>query len=70
MKYLSLILVFAIPCCLAAQNIDKDGGSTYVVVIGISDYQDAEIPDLKFAHRDAEAFANFLRSPANHPTND
>jgi len=38
--------------------------STRAVVIGISDYQDPAIPDLRFADRDAEAFANFLRSPA------
>ncbi len=37
---------------------------THAVVIGISDYQDPGIPDLRFADRDAEAFANFLRSPA------
>ncbi len=36
---------------------------TYAVVVGISDYQDPEIPDLKYVHKDAEAFANFLRSP-------
>ncbi|MBK9017605.1 MAG: caspase family protein, partial [Saprospiraceae bacterium] len=34
------------------------------VVIGISDYQDEQIPDLRFADRDAEAFAQWLRSPA------
>jgi hypothetical protein len=28
-------------------------------VIGISDYQDADIPNLRFAERDAEAFTNF-----------
>ncbi|MBK9108777.1 MAG: caspase family protein [Saprospiraceae bacterium] len=37
---------------------------TYAVVIGISDYQDAGIPDLRFADKDAEAFANYLRSEA------
>lgn len=37
-------------------------GATYAVVIGISDYQSPDIPDLRFADRDAEAFANFLRS--------
>ena len=37
---------------------------TYAVVVGISDYQDKDIPDLRFADKDAEAFANFLRSPA------
>lgn len=39
-------------------------GATYAVVVGISNYQDEQIPDLKYADRDAEAFANFLRSPA------
>jgi tetratricopeptide (TPR) repeat protein/uncharacterized caspase-like protein len=37
---------------------------TYAVVVGISDYQDKNIPDLRYADRDAQAFANFLRSPA------
>ncbi len=38
--------------------------STYAVVVGISDYQDPGIPDLRFADKDAEAFANYLRSSA------
>ncbi len=38
--------------------------STRAVVVGISDYQDDRIPDLKYAHRDAEAFAAWLASPA------
>ena len=37
---------------------------TYAVVVGISDYQDKDIPDLRFADKDAEAFAGFLRSEA------
>jgi uncharacterized caspase-like protein len=37
---------------------------TYAVVVGISDYQDPGIPDLRFADKDAEAFANYLRSNA------
>ncbi|TNE56943.1 MAG: tetratricopeptide repeat protein, partial [Bacteroidetes bacterium] len=40
--------------------------NTYAVVIGISDYQNVSIPDLRFADKDAEAFANFLRSPAGN----
>ena len=36
-------------------------GSTYAIVVGISNYQDEGIPDLRFADRDAEAFANFLQ---------
>ncbi|MBK8956485.1 MAG: caspase family protein [Saprospiraceae bacterium] len=39
-------------------------GEAYAVVIGISDYQDPGIPDLRFADKDAEAFANYLRSDA------
>ncbi len=38
--------------------------STRAVVVGISDYQSPQIPDLQFAHRDAEAFAAWLQSPA------
>jgi len=30
--------------------------NTYAVVVGISDYQDKDIPDLRFADKDAEAF--------------
>jgi len=38
--------------------------STRAVVVGISDYQNPVIPDLRFADRDAAAFADWLRSPA------
>ena len=38
--------------------------NTYALVVGISDYQDKDIPDLRFADKDAEAFSNFLRSDA------
>jgi tetratricopeptide (TPR) repeat protein len=38
--------------------------ATWAVVIGISDYQDPDIPDLRFADADAEAFAAYLQSPA------
>jgi Tfp pilus assembly protein PilF len=38
-------------------------GTTRAVVIGISDYLDPNISDLKYAHRDAQIFARFLLSP-------
>lgn len=37
-------------------------GVVRAVVIGISDYQ--QVPDLRFAHRDAQAFVEYLQSPA------
>ncbi len=37
---------------------------TRAVVIGVSDYLDEQIPDLEFAHKDAQAFADYLQSPA------
>ncbi len=49
---------------LPAEARSAKAGATLAVVIGISDYQDLQIPDLRFADKDAEAFANFLRSPA------
>jgi len=49
---------------VATQNSKLETqNSTRAVVVGISDYQDAAIPDLRFAHRDAEAFAAWLQSP-------
>ena len=44
--------------------LEGAGGRLRAVVVGISDYQSPQIPDLRFAHRDAAAFADWLRSPA------
>ena len=49
---------------LSAQQLNIDSSTTYAVVVGISDYQDEDIPDLRFAHKDALAFAGFLQSPS------
>ncbi|MBK9337454.1 MAG: caspase family protein [Lewinellaceae bacterium] len=50
---------------LATKNATpKAQNSTRAVVVGISDYQDNGIPDLQYAHRDAEAFAEWLLAPA------
>ncbi|MDO8141665.1 MAG: caspase family protein [Candidatus Brocadiales bacterium] len=35
----------------------------YAVVVGISDYKDTKIPDLKYADADAQAFYDFITSP-------
>lgn len=39
-------------------------GNVYALIIGISDYKDPKIKDLRYAHRDAEEFYNYLLSPA------
>lgn len=41
----------------------KFAGQRWAVVFGISKYQNSGIPNLRYAHRDAEAFYEFLRSP-------
>ncbi len=48
----------------SAQVINLDESTTRAVVVGISDYQSLQIPDLRFADRDAEAFAEWLQSKA------
>ncbi|MCU0453416.1 MAG: caspase family protein [Bacteroidetes bacterium] len=45
------------------KRTDASGPQRWAVVIGVSDYQNPGIPSLKYAHKDAEAFANFLRTP-------
>ncbi len=42
----------------------KAQGNTYALIVGISDYQQPLITDLRFAHRDAAEFSNFLMSKA------
>ncbi len=44
-------------------RFDNGTGERWAVVIGISEYEDPGITDLSYAHRDAEAFAQFLRTP-------
>jgi tetratricopeptide (TPR) repeat protein len=39
-------------------------GRRWAVVVGVSDYEEEGIPDLGFAHRDAQAFADFLVAQA------
>lgn len=44
--------------------------NTFAVVVGISDYQDQDIPDLKYADKDAELFAQYLRSTGGGALDD
>lgn len=36
----------------------------WAVIIGVSEYTHSDIPTLKYAHQDAKAFRDFLKSPA------
>ena len=59
MKNLLSLIALLTSTTISAQSIDLGGSSTRAVVIGITDYHDKDIPDLRFADRDAEAYANY-----------
>jgi|GEM_PF-6910996 len=64
---LTTLIILATTCFLSAgtfADTTADGGAIRALVVGISDYRSDEIPDLQYAHRDAPAFAGWLRSPA------
>lgn len=61
---LSLILLIFSASLQAQLPSLGTGKKTWAVIAGISDYQNKEITDLQYAHRDAKAFYEFLRSPA------
>ena len=62
MKTISFLISLVCFFSLSSQNLSLDDSETYAVVVGISDYQDEGIPDLRFADKDALAFAGFLQS--------
>ncbi|MBK9108775.1 MAG: caspase family protein [Saprospiraceae bacterium] len=47
---------------ISTSNQQQSTHKTFALVVGISDYQDAAIPDLRFAERDAKAFVELLKS--------
>jgi len=63
-----IALLLLITCSLNAspqQNAPASGNpDVYAVVVGVSRYQDADIPQLQFANRDAVIFSEFLMSKA------
>jgi tetratricopeptide (TPR) repeat protein len=48
---------------VAPDRLSRPKGKTYALVVGISTYQNARVPQLRYAHADAELFASHLRSP-------
>ena len=47
-----------------AQQLSVDKGTTRALIVGVSKYEDDRLTDLNFAHRDAEIFADYLKSNA------
>ncbi len=58
--YVALFAILIVQQPVFAQS----ESNTYALVVGISEYQNPVIPALRFAHRDAQVFANFLQSEA------
>lgn len=65
LKRVVILFLATLPAILFAQiKPILTKGTTRAVIIGISDYQNEHITDLRFADVDARAFADFLQSPA------
>lgn len=69
------LLLLMLPLAVVPQDIGrltmgKGSTKTYAVVIGISDYQNEAIPNLRFAHRDALAFDAYLKSESGGSLSD
>ncbi len=66
-KELATTRIFVLEQEAARRNLPKPdpaaGGETYALLIGISEFQNAQIRPLKYAHEDAALFASFLKSP-------
>lgn len=55
--------------CLSSEY-QVDSGNRYAVIIGISDYQDPDIPDLTFSRIDAQAVYDFLISDLGYSSSN
>ncbi|MCR9290861.1 hypothetical protein OAF63_04715 [Saprospiraceae bacterium] len=60
--FLTLSLLF-LSSFIYGQSLSLNTGTTRAVVIGISDYENEKISDLKHARKDAEVFLDYLKSP-------
>jgi uncharacterized caspase-like protein len=45
------------------ERVAGSGPQSWAVIVGVSEYKNAGIPSLKYADKDAESLANFLRRP-------
>ncbi|MGE0707287.1 MAG: SUMF1/EgtB/PvdO family nonheme iron enzyme [Planctomycetota bacterium] len=63
---LLLLLASLIPCAASAQQ--ERQGRTFVLIVGIDDYADPKLTDLKFAEADARAVYRFYADDPGSPT--
>ncbi|MBC7422527.1 MAG: caspase family protein, partial [Ferruginibacter sp.] len=63
-KYFLLLYFSLFITTIGAQNSQPAASKTYALVVGISGYQDASIPKLNYADKDANLFAQWLQSKA------
>jgi len=66
--WLTLLLLTSIGARAVAQAPPPAEERTFVLVVGIDDYQDPKIGDLAFAERDAQGLANFFAEHPRSPT--
>ncbi|MGB4843514.1 MAG: caspase family protein, partial [Ferruginibacter sp.] len=60
--YFILMLICGMDFPVFAQNNNSASGKTYALIIGISQYQNTNIPRLNYADKDATLFAGWLKS--------
>ena len=59
---IALSFIFSCFCFTAIAQTIQNGTNTYAIVIGITAYEDASIPPLNYADKDASLFAQWLQS--------
>ena len=71
MRNFALLFLFIIPVSFLSAQVNQQAtnnsthpANTYAVIVGISKYESSGIPQLEFAHRDAQVFADYLKSKA------
>lgn len=70
MKHLLAITLLLGNLITFSQTLSLAEGTTRAVVVGISNYQNEDIPDLRFSDKDAQAFKDYLQSPAGGSLTD
>lgn len=68
-RVLHALLALTLTSALAAaQGPPEDAGRTFVLVVGVEDYQDPKITDLAYAEDDAQAIYDFFAEDPRSPT--